>query len=75
VNVLEIVGESMGFRQEDHYKNLKIKQDVDAIISDAGDLMKRHGLDLDTARKVIVNGMLADQPLPLQGRREAVEAR
>jgi hypothetical protein len=29
--------------------------------------LKQHGLNLDTARRVIVNGMLADQPLPLQG--------
>ena len=50
-------------------KKLKIKQDVDAIVADAADLMKRHGVDLDTARKVIVNGMLGDQPLPLQGAR------
>jgi Fe-S oxidoreductase len=69
VNTLEIVGESMGLRQEDHYKNLKIKQDVDSIIADSADLMKRHGLNLDTARKVIVNGMLGDQPLPLQAAR------
>jgi Fe-S oxidoreductase len=72
MNILEVVGESMGFRQEDHYKNLKIKQDVDAIITDASDLMKRHNVDLDTARKVIVNGMLGDQPLPLQGKQAAV---
>ena len=72
MNILEIVGESMGFRQDDHYKSLKIKQDVDAIVKDASDLMKRHGVDLDTARKVIVNGMLSDQPLPLQGRQAAV---
>jgi hypothetical protein len=69
MNILEVVGESMGFRQEDHYKNLKIKQDVDTIISDAADLLKAHKVDLDTARKVIVNGMLGDQPLPLQGQR------
>ena len=74
MNILEVVGESMGFRQEDHYKNLKIKQDVDAIITDAADLMKRHGVDLDTARKVIVNGMLGDQPLPLQGKQEAAQS-
>jgi hypothetical protein len=74
MNILEVVGESMGFSQEDHYKSLKIKQDVDAIITDASDLMKRHNVDLDTARKVIVNGMLSDQPLPLQGRQEAVGA-
>jgi heterodisulfide reductase subunit D len=71
MNILEVVGESMGFSQQDHYKNLKIKQDVDAIITDSTDLLKRHGVDLDTARKVIVNGMLSDQPLPLQGRQEA----
>jgi Fe-S oxidoreductase len=72
LNVLEIVGASMGLSQEDHYKALKIKQDVDAIIGDATDLLKRHGVDLDTARKVIINGMLGDQPLPLQGKQAAV---
>jgi Fe-S oxidoreductase len=65
-NILEIVGESMGFRREDHYKNLKIKQDVDAIVADSADLIRHHGVDPDTARKVIVQGMLADQPLPLR---------
>jgi hypothetical protein len=71
MNILEVIGQSMGFSQEDHYKNLKIKQDVDAIITDASDLLKRHNVDLDTARKVIVNGMLSDQPLPLQGKQDA----
>jgi heterodisulfide reductase subunit D len=71
MNILEIVGASMGLHQDDHYKNLKIKQDVDAIISDSADLMQRHGVNLDTARNVVLNGMLGDQPLPLQGRQEA----
>src|SRR5262252_1877314 len=69
LNVLEIVGASIGLHQDDHYKAMKIRQDVDAIISDASDLIKRHGISLDTARAVITNGMLADQPLPLQGPR------
>ena len=67
VNVLEIIGESMGIAQEDHYKHLKVMQDADAIVKDAADLIKRHGLDADTARRVVMNGMLGDQPLPLQG--------
>jgi len=67
MNILEVVGASMGLSQEDHYKALKIKQDVDAIIADSADLLKQHGVNLDTARKVIVAGMLGDQPLPLQG--------
>jgi hypothetical protein len=67
VNILEIVGASMGLAREDHYKHLKLKQDVDAILADAADLVGYHKLDPDTARKVIVAGMLGDQPLPLQG--------
>ena len=72
MNILEVVGASMGLHQDDHYKTLKIKQDVDAIITDAADLMRAHKVDLDTARKVIVNGMLGDQPLPLQGKQPAL---
>ena len=67
MNILEIVGASMGFAREDHYKNLKTKQDVDAILADSADLMRSHALDPDTARKVILAGMLGDQPLPLRG--------
>jgi len=74
MNILEVVGASMGLHQDDHYKNLKIKQDVDAIITDASDLLKQHKVDLDTARKVIVNGMLGDQPLPLQGKQADKQA-
>jgi heterodisulfide reductase subunit D len=69
LNVLDVVGASMGLHQNDVYKTMKIKQDVDAIISDASDLITRHGVNLDTARAVIVSGMLRDQPLPLQGPR------
>jgi Fe-S oxidoreductase len=72
LNVLEIVGASMGIHQDDHYKLLKIKQDVDAIVADSADLMKQHSVNLDTARKVIANGMIGDQPLPLQGRQAHV---
>jgi Fe-S oxidoreductase len=74
MNILEIIGASMGLQQDDHYKHFKIKQDVDAIIADASDLLKRHGVNLDSARRVIVNGMLGDQPLPLQGKQAATSA-
>jgi heterodisulfide reductase subunit D len=67
VNVLEIVGESMGLRQEDEYKRLKIMQDADAILADCQDLIAQHRLNTDVARDVIVKTMLGDQPLPLQG--------
>jgi hypothetical protein len=67
LNVLEIVGESMGLRQDDHYKRLKVMQDADAILADCHDLIAQHRLDADVARNVIVKSMLGDQPLPLQG--------
>ena len=66
VNILEIVGASMGFAREDHYKNLKVKQDVDAILADSADLLAAHHVDANVARNVILHGMLGDQPLPLR---------
>jgi hypothetical protein len=64
INVLEVVGASMGLCQEDHYKRLKVKQDVDAILADCANLIMEHSLDLSTARLAVQN-MLDDQPLPL----------
>lgn len=66
VNLLELVGESMGLHREDRYKELKLLQDADQIISECSDLIARHALDATTARDVVVKAMLGDQPLPLQ---------
>jgi len=62
VNVLEIVGASMGLQREDRYKRLKLVQDADLIVQECTDLIARHGLDVAAARRVIET-MLADQPL------------
>ena len=43
-------------------------------MADSADLLTHHGVDPDTARKVIVQGMLGDQPLPLQGIRPQASA-
>jgi heterodisulfide reductase subunit D len=67
VNILEVVGESMGLQREDRYKRLKILQDADAIVADCQDLIAEHGLDATEARDVVVAAMLAEQPLPLVG--------
>ena len=45
---------------------------ADRIRVGEADVMNNDKVDLDTARKVIVNGMLGDQPLPLQGKQAAV---
>ena len=65
VNILDIVGASMGLHHDDHFKRLKIMQDADAIVADCKDMMAAHGLDPAMAREVVVKAMLAEQPLPL----------
>ena len=41
VNILDIVGESMGLHHDDHFKRLKIMQDADAIVADCKDHDRR----------------------------------
>ncbi|MGX1050705.1 hypothetical protein AB7M74_001640 [Bradyrhizobium japonicum] len=66
VNILEVVGESMGLHRHDRYKELKIMQDADQIVADCSDLIAKHSLDPDNARDVVVKVLLGDQPLPLR---------
>jgi Fe-S oxidoreductase len=67
VNILDIVGESMGLHHDDHFKRLKIMQDADTIIADCREMVAAHGLDSVLAREVVVKAMLSEQPLPLRG--------
>src|ERR1700722_11899856 len=66
VNLVEVVAESMGLHRHDRYKELKIMQDADQIVADCADLLAHHAIDAAKARDVVIKGMLADQPLPLQ---------
>jgi hypothetical protein len=65
MNLLEIVGESMGLCRPDHFKRLKKLQDVDAILADCAELIASHGLDPATTR-LALEAMLEEQPLPLR---------
>jgi Fe-S oxidoreductase len=66
VNILELVGQSMGLWRADRYKQLKMIQDADQIVSECSDLIARHALDPAKARDIVVKAMLADQPVPLK---------
>jgi Fe-S oxidoreductase len=66
MNLLEIVGESMGIHHDDAFKRLKVMQDADAIMADCSDLIAAHGLDA-AATRAAVQAMLDEQPLPLRG--------
>jgi heterodisulfide reductase subunit D len=69
INILEVVGESMGLRHDDHFKRLKIMQDADAIVADCSHLIATHGIDPAVAHEVVIKAMLAEQPLPLVRKR------
>jgi heterodisulfide reductase subunit D len=63
----------MGLRREDRYKQLKIMQDADQIVSECSDLIAQHALDTGKARDVVVKALLGDQPLPLNRGSRPVE--
>lgn len=67
LNLLEVVGTSMGLHHSDEYKRLKLLQDVDAIADDCADLAREYSLDPITLRAVIAD-MLADQPVPIRNK-------
>ena len=67
MNVLEIVGASMGLRRDDHFKRLKMLQDVDAIVADCQGPDRAARSRCGGRAPRIVQAMLADQPLPFAG--------
>ena len=69
INILDIVGASMGLHHDDHFKRLKIMQDADAIVADCKDMIEAYRIDPAMARSVVVKAMLNEQPLPLVGQR------
>jgi chloramphenicol 3-O-phosphotransferase len=68
MNMLEIVGDSMGLHHDDRFKQLKMLQDVEAIAADCQDLIAQHELD-PVATRAAIQAMLEEQPLPLRGGR------
>ena len=74
INIMEIVGASMGIVRTDHFKRLKMMQDVEAILEDCSETLERIGITPDEARPAIEKALLGDQPLALRGRPEPARA-
>lgn len=62
VNVMELIGESMGIKADDIYKRLKMMIEVEAMMDDCADMIRLHGLDPDEARDVLLADQLAARP-------------
>lgn len=67
VNVMELIGASMGIAAEDVFKRLKKMQDLDAVLADVADLAREHGLSLDDVQEIVAKELLGEQPLALRG--------
>jgi Fe-S oxidoreductase len=50
VNLMELVGESIGIHVPDLFKKLKIMGDIDAIVAECADMIDEHGLDVEALR-------------------------
>lgn len=66
VNILDVVGASMGLERNDHFKRLKMKQDADLVLDDCSEMLARHNFSREAARAVIEKALLGEQPLPLR---------
>ncbi len=62
VNVMELLGESMGLTAPDLFKRLKLMADVDAVIADSRELIERYDLDLEALRDHVHADMVSDIP-------------
>jgi heterodisulfide reductase subunit D len=68
VNFLELVGEAMGVKKTDLFKQWKMMQDVDRVLAEVVSQATAAGLDLESVREVLVAHMLGEQPLPVDFR-------
>ena len=63
INVMEIIGESMGFHADDVYKKLALAKSVEDMMQQCSPLLIEHGLDPEETREVLIADQLAATPL------------
>jgi heterodisulfide reductase subunit D len=63
VNVVEIIGESIGIRVEDTYKKLALASSVDEALQHCAPLLAEHGLNPDEARDALIADLLGAKVL------------
>jgi len=61
VNIMELVGQSLGATHEDGFKRLKLIGDAERILEDCRDLIEAHGLSEDECRTVIARDLLGQR--------------
>jgi len=68
VNFLELAGSAMGVERQDLFKQWKMMQDVDRVLTEVAAQADKAGLDIESVREVLIATMLGEQPLPVGAR-------
>ncbi|MBR9765146.1 MAG: (Fe-S)-binding protein [Rhodobacteraceae bacterium] len=63
INVMEIIGESMGLQADDIYKRLKMMPDIERMVDECAGLIEANGLDRDEVRDILLADQLAAKPV------------
>lgn len=63
INVVEIIGESLGITADDIYKRLKMMDSVEEMLRECAGLIAANGLDVDEAREILLADQLAAQAI------------
>jgi len=59
INMMELIGQSMGITRPDLYKRFKTMADLDAIIAESSELIALNGLNTADVREEVAAGILA----------------
>lgn len=59
INVVEIIGESLGISADDIYKRLKMMDNIDDMLQECAGLIEANGIDVNEAREVLLADQLA----------------
>ena len=63
INVMEIIGESMGVHADDIYKLLKVHNSAEELLEYCSDLIAEHGLNASEAFAILIKEQAAEKPM------------
>lgn len=64
INMMELVAASMGIVRTDHFKRLKMTQDVDAVLMDCANMLALHRIPAEQARPVLEKALFGERRSP-----------
>jgi Fe-S oxidoreductase len=63
-NFMSVLGEAMGFEYPDRTKTFKLYEDMDRVLAEAGDFLRAHGIEPETAREGLRTALYGEAARP-----------